>query len=582
MISQDRVDCEFPILHENDLFLAIQERKHNAAGGMDGWRTCEMQSLPPEAFRPWAMLWNRVEAGELCMPSIFKAARLVMLPKPGAKSNQPIDRRLITLLNIPYLMYTRARFKQSIPWQLQTFPANVCGGVPGRDSAQISHKIAAECEVSILKNEGLIGIKLDRSKCFDRVAPTIIYHLGAAMGLDAKFLRTWLQTYEGFARHICLGPYIDSTPLVNENGIAQGDCASVLAINILMTAWSKILAQFDLIKSWIYIDDAYIYARLEGVDQMQLAIRATELFDKLVGQQLNLQKSSGWTTAKQAAVVFADAFPQIPISEFFEVLGTSIKTGKRSRVIDDTSKAHIIRTTIGEVGRLPIDLQKKAFLIGAKAISKLLFMPELVPWPKITIDNLVKTVTKALWGKRPQWRSTELLFAHFTNPICAHPRLAIDARIVINIVTRCRRDPVFYDFWCQLCRLGRPIARGILDNFVKACGNLKLGFFNPNILKFLGITFDFFQLSPKCIRRICRAAACQSLYSEAIAGKRLDLFNWGSGVVDVELAPLRARREPWSFGAGVDEAIIPGPVTGCLQTADRLHNAGLVNSPLCR
>eukprot|EP00438_Fugacium_kawagutii_P027849 Skav201822 [mRNA] locus=scaffold1071:375456:377057:+ [translate_table: standard] len=97
----------------------------------------------------------------------------------------------------------------------------------------------------------------------------------------------------------------------------------------------------------------------------------------------------------------------------------------------------------------------------------------------------------------------------------------------------------------------------------------------------MGITFDFFQLSPKCIRRICRVAACQALYSDALQSGRKDLRSWGTGVLDEGLAPLRVRRA-WSHGILVDDAVIPGPMTGCLQTADRLYQAGMLDSPRCR
>eukprot|EP00438_Fugacium_kawagutii_P009845 Skav209412 [mRNA] locus=scaffold1411:28144:29943:+ [translate_table: standard] len=161
--------------------------------------------------------------------------------------------------------------------------------------------------------------------------------------------------------------------------------------------------------------------------------------------------------------------------------------------------------------------------------------------------------------------------------------MAIASRQISNIIARCRVDPLFFDFWSQLCRIGKPIARGLLDNFTKACGELHVQFSPPNTLKCLGITFDFFQLSPKCIRRICRVAACQALYSEAVQGTRNDLRNWGSGVLDEELAPVRVRGV-WSHGGAslVDDAIIPGPMTGCLPTADRLYQANMLASPACR
>lgn len=160
------------------------------------------------------------------------------------------------------------------------------------------------------------------------------------MGLDRKFLATWARLYSHFDRHICLGPYIDPTPLENLNGISQGDCASVLAVNILMAAWSSMIQQFWQVTSWVFIDDVYFYAKVEHIDQLPLAVRAAELFDTLVGQQLNLSESCGWATTKEAQKNIAEKLPQIPISEFFAVLGTSVKTGRKARVIHDPASSN--------------------------------------------------------------------------------------------------------------------------------------------------------------------------------------------------------------------------------------------------
>ena len=55
--------------------------------GVDGWRTAELQALPAIVFAPWVRMWNEIEDGSFRLPAIFQCARLVMLPKPDAKSS---------------------------------------------------------------------------------------------------------------------------------------------------------------------------------------------------------------------------------------------------------------------------------------------------------------------------------------------------------------------------------------------------------------------------------------------------------------------------------------------------------------
>ena len=75
------------------------------------------------------------------------------------------------------------------------------------------------------------------------------------LGLDKGFLRAWSAVYVDFKRFITYGAFISKDSLHSKNGIAQGDCASVLAINILMCAWTKLMACFTKIRSFIFIDD---------------------------------------------------------------------------------------------------------------------------------------------------------------------------------------------------------------------------------------------------------------------------------------------------------------------------------------
>ena len=199
--------CRFDPITENDLKEASQQRKVTAAPGMDGWRTDEMHALPTQAFRPWAQLWNDIEAGKLYIPRIFKCARLVMLPKPDAKNHEPISRRLISLLSAQYLAYSRARFRASIPWQLKTFPDNLTGAVPGRQASDVSHILAIKNELAISQGQGRVGIKLDRSKCFDRVVPELVGLIAIRLGMDPGYIRVWTGLYDGFKRFISYGNF---------------------------------------------------------------------------------------------------------------------------------------------------------------------------------------------------------------------------------------------------------------------------------------------------------------------------------------------------------------------------------------
>ncbi len=533
--------CRFDPITENDLKEASQQRKVTAAPGMDGWRTDEMHALPTQAFRPWAQLWNDIEAGKLYIPRIFKCARLVMLPKPDAKNHEPISRRLISLLSAQYLAYSRARFRASIPWQLKTFPDNLTGAVPGRQASDVSHILAIKNELAISQGQGRVGIKLDRSKCFDRVVPELVGLIAIRLGMDPGYIRVWTGLYDGFKRFILYGNFINKTGMESTNGIAQGDCASVLAINTLMCAWTKLMRCFTKVSTYIFIDDAYIESEQRYLEEFVAAIQATKLFDDLCGQALNLTKSCAWGTTQKARSLLRARFPNIPLCELVQVLGGHIKANARNHVMPATSKFHLIKALIDDIGYLPVSFRAKAKIIAIKVSPMISYASEINVWPKKCTEAFTQAILRALWKDRPHWRCAELLFALACDPTKVMPAAVIATNAIVNIVKRCKRDASFFNMWIDLNNRSKVINKGLLDNFGSACSVVGLKFVPPCGLQFLDFPITpFMDFTSRSLRRLLRVASRQALYYQAITSSRHDLSSSGSGVLDPDVNPLGA------------------------------------------
>ena len=577
--------CQMQPITESELKNAPQQRKYTASPGMDGWRTDELHALPAIAFRPWAQLWNGIESGHFEVPKIFKCARLVMLPKPDAKNHQPISRRLISLLSAQYLAYSRARFRCTIPWQLKTFPDNLTGAVPGRQASNISHHLAIKNELAIAQGQGRIGIKLDRSKCFDRVVPELVGLIAIRLGMDPGFVRAWTSLYKGFQRFISYGNFITKTGLESSNGIAQGDCASVLGINILMCAWTKLMKCFTKVSSYIFIDDAYLESEQRYIEEFVAAINATKLFDELCGQALNLTKSCAWGTTQKARSLIRARFPDIPLCELVQVLGGYIKANARGHVMPASSKFHLIKALIDDIGFLPISFRAKTKIIAIKVSPMICYASEINVWPKKCTEAFTQAILRALWRDRPHWRSAELLFALTCDPTKVFPPVVIAVNTIVNIVKRCRCDEAFFKMWIELTTKSKVINKGLLDNFGSACSVVGLRFVPPFGLQFLDFPItSFLDFTSRSLRRLIRVASRQSLYHQAITSTRHDLSTSGSGVLDPDLNPLgREWDKPWHRKVlKLDEALLLGPLLGATPTGNRLYQSGLIDHPKCR
>ena len=145
---------------EQKLFDAVQSRKGSVSAGVDGWRTPEVKALPLRAFSPWARLWNAIETQQMTFPECLKQARLVMLPKPDAKSAQPIHRRLISLLNIFCLAYSRARFVDTIPYREQRFLKRLLGEFQEGKALAFRTRLLLPVKILLSRNTPFVVSKL--------------------------------------------------------------------------------------------------------------------------------------------------------------------------------------------------------------------------------------------------------------------------------------------------------------------------------------------------------------------------------------------------------------------------------------
>ena len=65
-----------PPVTELQLWEQASRRRPDAAAGLDGWTTPEVQALPPSAFKPVASLFNDIEAGNAEFPTILTQVKM--------------------------------------------------------------------------------------------------------------------------------------------------------------------------------------------------------------------------------------------------------------------------------------------------------------------------------------------------------------------------------------------------------------------------------------------------------------------------------------------------------------------------
>ena len=289
--------------------------------------------------------------------------------------------------------------------------------------ASVSDGLRLDIDLAKVDGQHLIGIKLDQSKCFDRIIPPITAALMLALGLPRGLVNMFTMMYQGLKKHLSYRNWTAHTPVTNANGVAQGCSLSLLAINVHMHVWACFIDRFQHITCRVFIDDAYMWVSIVHSHLLQQAFRTTELWGLMVGQHLNHGKSVLWGTSPAARSLAKSTFPQLPLSLEFDLLGAKIYTAERNAFLFDPAKCSKVITDIKNIANLPVSRKVKTDLLGAKVLPQISFATQVSKIPKRLLERIQNELVSVYWGNRPHWRSKMLVFAflsipHRIEPVC--------------------------------------------------------------------------------------------------------------------------------------------------------------------
>ena len=133
-----------------------------------------------------------------------------------------MNKRLIAILPALILSYTGARYEPLQEWQQQTMPPAIIGGIKGRTMPLLHATLRLGIDTAKQQKQGLVGVKLNKAKCFDRILPQYTAALFLAFGLPIGFVTLFTKLYKGIHRHLCYKGWMNTSPTTASNGVAQG------------------------------------------------------------------------------------------------------------------------------------------------------------------------------------------------------------------------------------------------------------------------------------------------------------------------------------------------------------------------
>ena len=583
----------WPYIHDKGMSVALgpitefqlweqaARRKPDAAAGLDGWQTREVQALPPVAFRPVAALFNGIEEGSDDFPTILTQVRMIILNKDG--SDAPLSKRLISLQSIFTLLYTGLRFMQLQTWQQKVMPPQLKGSIKARQMAEVHMTLQLEIDHAHSFHGSFAALKLDKSKCFDRLMPKLCAAIMLTLGLPTAFVRAFLGLYTRMTRFLSFKQWTREQPISMPNGVVQGCSLSLLCINIHIAIWAWIICKIDGVDFRAFIDDTYLWTRQSCIDGLVAAVRATELWDSLCGQFLNTSKCEIFATTPELRKALKKAFPQMKLVEVVNILGAFVQTTHKNVGSFPVNKLQTALRDCEAIRALPCDSYKRAQILATKVLPQIAFAPQLNFVPKRWLARLQSAVADALWQDRPRWRSKHLLLCIIHKAHKLDPFLCRAVTTIVESVRFLQQSGSARRLWQQLFDQDQLTAQAWMTQFAQACSILDLDWTHTFEFSALGADpVNFLDFSVKDLKCVLKSFAANKCYQTAGLMPRKDVHT-ALGFLDLSLT-LSARKklagvpnEGFSFLFHWESALV-----GCTLTADRLTAAGLHDRPNCR
>ena len=581
-IESHRNPFDFEPIQGYHLKRQILKRKPYAAPGMDGWRTTECQNLPVSFYNCVAKFFQQVENKQRSLPAILTTGKQIILDKNG--SPEPLQKRLICLLPVFLLAYSGTRFGQLQSWMQNTLPPNLFGAIKGRHMSSIHTSLRLQIDEAKTSDQHLCGIKIDKSKCFDRIIPVTTAILFLAFGLPSQLATFFLQIYGNLKRHLSYQNWVSPVPTTSTNGVVQGCSLSLIAINLNMAVWSYMTSQIPHIVACVFIDDAYLWVRLQHAHLLSKAIEITESWDSLSGQALNNAKCKVWGTSTKARQVVKTMFPDMMLSHIIDVLGTQIQTTECNSYGWPDQKTQKIVRDIRNISSLPCTRSIQEHIIASKVLPQLCYAPHVNQIPKAALNRIQSKIAQALWKNRPAWRSKALVLGVLSRPHRVDPCTARAYNIFLDIQNFLKTTtPQNREMWARQCEAETISPHSICAAFFQACAFLEISVVEGFYVSIWGSSYvSILDFTRRDFKKVLRNACRQAMYNQAAKAIRADIKQ-PSGVIDIDLTNVGAKIAKKHTHNSIPMTCFRDSVlVGCVVTNDRAAHANESISQQCR
>jgi hypothetical protein len=351
------------------------------------------------------------------MPIGWNETTIVLIPK--VKNPERItEYRPINLCNVLYKLISKVlanRLKAILP---EIISPTQSAFVPGRmitDNVLLAYEIAHLMHTKKGGRDGLVAVKLDMSKAYDRVEWDFLEKMMVRMGFAAQWIHVIMNCVRSVSYRVKINRNL-SEPFVPERGLRQGDPLSPYLFIICAEAFSvllqkaedegtiegvKICAGAPKINHLFFADDSLIVmkATTQGAQKLQEVLA---LYEANSGQMINKDKSSaffskGTRARTKSAVLNVLGIPRESQNQRY--LGLPVHLGPSKSKEFEYLKEKVWRRIEGWKERL---LSKAGKEISIKAVAQAIptYAMSCFDLTKKLCDEISSMINRYWWSQQ--------------------------------------------------------------------------------------------------------------------------------------------------------------------------------------
>ena len=569
-------------LAATDLRRTLARMSTSSSCGADGWRVAELKMLPDVFLDRLCTVLDAIEETGVWPDDLAQGIVSLISKGEGA---QPLKLRPISVMPVVYRLWAATRVREIMQWQDSWLSDRLHGFRRSHGPQHVWWSLAAKVEKALLLGEPLSGISLDYSKCFDRVPVDIVFSLAEHCGFDGGVLRAMRAMYKQlrrrFSLHGSVGEEFRAT-----NGILQGCPLSVVLLNLLVHTWAKALeTEAPGVDPFGFADDTGATASDSSL--LEPAVATTAEFAKLTGQQLNAEKSKLWSTD---AASEASGLPALCIDggsfgvvRDLKCLGAHVRF--RRGLSNPTMQQRIQNGIVcaGRIAWCQLPFHLRIEMVASLVVQSSLYGVESGGPVAVALHRLQSACLKAVWGLNRQLRARELVFTLLAPGHRVDPKQAAAYQCLRTFrcmaASSAELRALLLNVWssCSAC----PQAK---DSGPVGCLS--------KVLSLIGWTwhqFDEFARPGRAPLPLLGGSLGWWLHEvrdglrcaqwKMVASRRQDCAGMDALAGVDRLATLKLLNSKTL--PAQDKGCLRSVLSGSLRTFERLHQAGLKDSPLC-